>query len=141
MAAIGAHRETDGFLPVDAVARAMSEQPAVSSVKPRASPWPIPLVLGLVAAELGIVFGGPFLPVAVAGLLLFGGSVAGILRESAYVTSLWRTALGAAAIYTVAGAVVVTQTSALLRGQALVGAGVVAVVAAVASYLVETGRL
>lgn len=119
----------------------MSEQHAAASVKPRASPWPIPLVLGLVTAEVGIVFGGTFLPVAVVGLLLFAGSVAGILRESAYVESIWASAFGIAAIYGVAGALVVTQTSALLRGQAMLGAAVVAAVAGFASYLYEQGYL
>lgn len=118
----------------------MSEQQTVTTAKPTASPWPIPLVLGLVTAELGIVFGGTFLPVAVFGLLLFGGSVAGILRESAYVTTLWRSALGIAIIYGAGGALVVSQTSALLRGQAMFGAAVVAAIAAAASYLYETGH-
>lgn len=119
----------------------MSEQHAVASTTPRASPWPIPLVLGLVAAELGIVFGGALLPVAVAGLLLFGGSVAGILRESGYVDSLWASALGLALLYGVGGVIVVTRTSALTRGQAMVGAALVAGIASAVAFLYETGRL
>jgi len=129
------------FYPFTTNTRPMSEQHAIASAKPRASPWPIPLVLGLVTAELGIVFGGAFLPVAVIGLLLFGGSVAGILRESAYVESIWASALGLAIIYGVGGGLVVTQTSALLRGQAMLGAALVAVIASLAAYLYETGRL
>lgn len=119
----------------------MSEQPAVSTVKPRASVWPIPLVLGLVTAELGIVFGGAFLPVAVVGLLLFGGSVAGILHESRYVTRIWRSALGVTASYALAGALVATQTTAALRGEALLGAAAVAAAATFATYLYESGYL
>lgn len=119
----------------------MTEEHAVSSAKPRASPWPIPLVLGLVTAELGIVFGGPWLPVAVFGLLLFGGSVAGILRESSYVEAIWRSALVVTILYAVGGALVVTLTSALLRGQALLGAALVAAIATLAAFLYETDRL
>lgn len=119
----------------------MSEQHAATSVKPRASPWPIPLVLGLVTAELGIVFGGAFLPVAVVGLLVFAGSVAGILRESTYVESIWASALGIAVVYGVGGALVATQTSALLRGQAMLGAALVAGLAGLVSYVHERGYL
>jgi hypothetical protein len=42
------------------------------------------VALGFVVSEVGVVLG--LFPVAVAGLLLFGGTVAGILTESGYVT-------------------------------------------------------
>lgn len=119
----------------------MTEERAVPSAEPRASPWPLPLVLGLVTAEIGIVFGGPWLPVAVFGLLLFGGSIAGILRESGYVESRWRSTLAITLLYAIGGGLVVTQTNALLRGQAMLGAALVAAVATLAVYLYETGRL
>lgn len=119
----------------------MTEEHAAQSAKPRASPWPIPLVLGLVTAELGIVFGGPWLPVAVFGLLLFGASVAGILRESAYVDSLWVSGLILTALYAIGGGLIVTLTDALLRGQAMLGAALVGAVASTAVYLRQSERL
>ena len=118
----------------------MTEEQAVQTANPRASPWPIPLVLGLVTAELGIVFGGSWLPVAVFGLLLFGISVAGILRESAYVESLWMSGLLLTVLYATFGGLVVTLTDALLRGQAMLGAALVGAVATIAVYLHQTER-
>lgn len=119
----------------------MTEEHAVASAEPRASPWPLPLVFGLVTAEIGIVFGGPWLPVAVFGLLLFGGSIAGILRESGYVESRWLSTLAITLLYALGGGLVVTQTHALLRGQAMLGAAFVAAIATFAIYLYDTGRL
>ncbi len=119
----------------------MTEEQAVQSANPRASPWPIPLVLGLVTAELGIVFGGPWLPVAVFGLLLLGVSVAGILRETAYVESLWVSGLLLTALYATGGGLVVTLTDALLRGQAMLGAALVGAIATTAAYLHQTERI
>lgn len=118
----------------------MSEEHAAQSAKPGASPWPLPLVLGLVTAELGIVFGGPWLPVAVFGLLLFGVSVAGILRESAYVDSLWLSGLLLTALYAIGGGLMVLLTDAFLRGQALLGAALVGAIATAAAYLHQTKR-
>lgn len=118
----------------------MSEEHAAQSAKPRASPWPIPLVLGLVTAELGIVFGGTWLPVAVFGLLLFGVSVAGILRESAYVDAIWKSGFILTAIYATGGGLIVTLTDALLRGQALLGAALVGALASLVVYLHEFRR-
>lgn len=118
----------------------MNEEHAARSAKPRASPWPIPLVLGLVTAELGIVFGGVWLPVAVFGLLLFGVSVAGILRESAYVEPLWMSGLLLTALYVIGGGLVVALTDSLLRGQAMLGAALVGAATTTAAYLHQTKR-
>ena len=49
----------------------------------KASPWPLFVALGIVLSEVGVILG--LFPVTVGGLLLFGGTVAGILRESGYV--------------------------------------------------------
>lgn len=118
----------------------MNEEHAARSAKPRASPWPIPLVLGLVTAELGIVFGGVWLPVAVFGLLLFGVSVAGILHESAYVDTRWVSGLIITALYAIGGGLIVTLTNATLRGQALLGAALVGAIATIAVFLHQTQR-
>lgn len=63
-------------------------QPGLSDQYRKASPWPMLIALGFVISELGIVLG--LFPVAVGGLLLFGGTVSGILSESGYVEQTWR---------------------------------------------------
>ncbi|MEF8826310.1 MAG: cox cluster protein [Halapricum sp.] len=67
----------------------MSERAGVSERYPTASPWPLFVALGFALSEIGLFLG--LFPVAVGGVLLLGGSVAGILTESAYVAHLWRT--------------------------------------------------
>ncbi len=64
----------------------------------KTSPWPIVIVLGLVLSELGILFG--LYPLAVGGLIMFVGSVSGIVYEAGYVVSPWRliSGLGAALV-------------------------------------------
>jgi hypothetical protein len=62
-------------------------EPGLSDQYRKASPWPVFIALGFVISEIGVVLG--FFPVTVGGLLLFGGTVAGILSESGYVTRPW----------------------------------------------------
>jgi hypothetical protein len=106
----------------------------------RASPWPIPLVVGLVVAELGIVFDG-LLPVAVGGMLLFAASVVGITRESGFAATLWRPALAVAVLFAAVGAALYAGTAAATRGLTMVGTGVLVAAASVAAFLYETERL
>lgn len=61
--------------------------PGLSDQYRKASPWPMLVAFGFVISELGVLLG--IFPVAVGGLLLFGGTVAGILNESEYVTRAW----------------------------------------------------
>jgi len=70
----------------------MEEQPGLSDQYRTASPWPVFVALGLVLSEIGVFIG--LFPVAVFGLILFGGSIAGILTESGYVTRPWPTLVG-----------------------------------------------
>ncbi|CCQ37562.1 uncharacterized protein Nmlp_3435 [Natronomonas moolapensis 8.8.11] len=72
----------------------------------KTSPWPIVVVLGVVFSELGILFN--VLPVAVAGLVVFVGSVSGIVHEAGYVVSPWRLLVGLGAALAVLGGVVVS---------------------------------
>lgn len=58
-------------------------EPGLSDQYRKASPWPLFVALGVVLSEVGVVLG--LFPVTVGGLLLFGGTVAGILKESGYV--------------------------------------------------------
>jgi len=70
----------------------MEEQPGLSDQYRTASPWPVFVALGLALSEIGVFIG--LFPVAVFGLILFGGSIAGILTESGYVQRPWPTLVG-----------------------------------------------
>lgn len=80
----------------------MVEEPGLSDQYPTASPWPVFVALGLVLSEIGVFIG--LFPVAVFGLILFGGSVAGILTESGYAERPWPTLLGVGVALTVLAA-------------------------------------
>lgn len=65
----------------------MEGEPGLSDQYRKASPWPLFIAVGLAIAEVGV-----FLDVvsfAVGGLLLFIGSVAGILSEAGYLSTPW----------------------------------------------------
>ncbi|SDF85584.1 DUF7541 family protein [Halorientalis regularis] len=83
----------------------MEEEPGLSDQYRKASPWPMFVALGFVLSEVGIIVG--IFSIAVGGLLLFGGSVAGILKESAYVETLWGSLLTFGGVLAVIGVGVV----------------------------------
>jgi hypothetical protein len=97
----------------------MSE-PGLSDTYSRASPWPLLVALGFVTSELGVVFG--FRPVTVGGLLLFIGSVAGILTETQHVTRPLRTIAVLGGLAAAAGLLLVRYEVAF-RGISLLLAG------------------
>ena len=72
----------------------------------RTSPWPVVVVVGIVLSEVGILFN--LYPVSVTGLLVFTGSVAGIVHDAGYVTSPWRLLVGLGVAFLAVGAVVVS---------------------------------
>ncbi|MFB6182991.1 MAG: cox cluster protein [Haloarculaceae archaeon] len=131
----------------------MDEQPGLSERYRTASPWPLFVAVGLALSEVGIFLGS--FPVAVGGLLLFGASVSGILRESGYVSRPWRTFAAIGVVLAILGGIVVlTQanlatlsirhlvanpsgTGAVGRGLAIVVAGVMMILAGVAAVLAE----
>jgi hypothetical protein len=80
----------------------MEEQPGLSDQYRTESPWPVFVALGLALSEIGVFIG--LFPVAVFGLILFGGSIAGILTESGYVERPWPTLLGVGAVLAVLAA-------------------------------------
>jgi len=121
----------------------MEEQPGLSDQYRTASPWPLLVALGFTLSEVGVFLG--VFPVAVGGILLLGGSVAGILAESGYATRPWR-ALGYLGVgFAVLGLIVVASqvslgdlavmdtiadpSGAVGRGLAVVVAGVMLVAA------------
>lgn len=135
----------------------MDEQPGVSDEYRLSSPWPLFVALGLALSEVGIVMN--LLPISVGGLVLFVGSVAGIVQDAGYVSRPWGLLGGLGSVLVLLGAVlVVTQVplsvSALLdslaavtspeananvqRGLSVVVAGLFALVGSVAGR--ATGR-
>jgi len=116
----------------------------------KSSPWPLFVAIGLAISEVGVVMA--LLPVTVGGLLLFVGSVAGILTETEYVDSPWPLLAGFAAVLVVLGAAIYLYTGAPLsvdtvldtlavgrtvayRGLAIAVAGIVTVAVAVAGWV------
>lgn len=100
----------------------MDENAGVSDQYSMASPWPLFVALGVPIAELGILFG--LFPLAVGGLVLFSGSVAGLLDEAGYVRSPWL-ALGVLAVVLLAlgAGLAFTSLGLVTRGYAVIVAG------------------
>lgn len=124
----------------------MEEQPGLSEQYMQSSPWPVFVALGIVLTEFGVFFGGMFIPVGVGGILLLEGSVVGILRESGYASTLWKTALGIGALFTLAGGALLafsmqsSQFDLYTRGLAVVIGGVVALLGSFGIYAWEFGN-
>lgn len=94
----------------------MDEQPGLSDQYRRASPWPVFIALGLPIAEVGVLFG--LVPVAVGGLLLFVGSIAGIVQESGYVERPWNLLAGLGGVLCVlGGALALSQLGTISAGE------------------------
>lgn len=72
------------------------------------SPWPPLVAFGFVVSELGVLFG--IIPVVVGGLLLFGGSCAGILHETDYVRTVWLPLKGLGVLFVIAGGILWVST-------------------------------
>lgn len=103
----------------------MEEQPGLSDQYRKSSPWPLFIAIGLPIFEVGIVF--PLMPLSVGGLLLFVGSVVGLLRESGHVTDPWRALAAAGVASLLVGALIVAGTGGTVesRGVAIaIGGGV-----------------
>ncbi len=125
------------------------EEPGLSDQYSRASPWPLFVALGLTLSEVGVFIN--IFPVAVFGLLLFGGSVAGILTESGYVDRPSPTLVALGALLGVVGVAVVLwqvplaevslavfgENGILSRALAVIAAGVIMAVAGVVASVME----
>lgn len=133
----------------------MDEADADAASEPaKASAWPLFVALGLAVSEVGVFMNGLY-PVAVAGLLLFAVSVAGILHESGYVERPWRTTAVLGAAFVVGGAAVVLSQvgpsvdalagavdagdGVVFRGFAIAAAGLVAGLAGLAGDAADYG--
>ncbi|MGM0606376.1 MAG: DUF7541 family protein [Halobacteriota archaeon] len=116
----------------------MDETPGLSDQYRKASPWPIFIAFGLVISELGLVF--DVFPIAVGGLVLFCGSITGILLESDYADAPW-TPLGTMTVLLVLfGAALLlvdprTAVSLQLRAYAVFASAIITAAAAIAGTL------
>ncbi|MFB6087039.1 MAG: cox cluster protein [Haloarculaceae archaeon] len=111
----------------------MAENSGATVGYARASPWPVFVAGGLAVSELGLLFGS--FVVAVGGLLVFGGSVAGMVEEAGYARSAWRAAVAFAVVLLAVGAVLLAVTTYGTRGQAVALAGGLLAVGGVAGEL------
>ncbi len=113
--------------------RATAERPDA------AKPWPVLVAVGLTGSEVGIVVG--LLPVAVAGLVVFAASVAGILADADYVERPLALAVEFGVVFVVVGGGLAAHGTGTFtigpleplsgltsRGIALVLAGIVTIV-------------
>lgn len=101
----------------------------VAGPERRASPWPLLVAAGLAVSEVGVLFGVP--AVAVAGLVVFVGSVAGVLAEAGYAASPWRPAAVLGGVLLAAGAALLVAAGGVtVRGASVATAGAVALAAA-----------
>jgi hypothetical protein len=117
----------------------MDDQPGLSDQYRMASPWPIFVALGIPLAELGILF--DVFVVAVGGLLLFCGSVTGLLREAGYAKTAWRPlAVFAILLFAVGGVLVFTDVNLVTRGYAIITAGALLAAAGIGGELLVPKR-
>lgn len=125
----------------------MDDQPGLSDQYRMSSPWPLIVVLGLLFSELGLLFN--VFPVAVGGLLLFVGAIAGIVLESGYADRPWNLLAGLGIALCVLGALVtVTQldsvtldaiTTVVGQPNGIVGRGVELLIAGIVSVVIGAG--
>ncbi|WP_302080303.1 DUF7541 family protein [Salinibaculum rarum] len=126
-------------------------QPGLSDQYRKASPWPMLVAFGFVISEVGVVLG--LFPITVGGLLLFGGTVSGILSESGYAAQTWRSLVAFGVVLLAFGALTVglnisvgalslealldTARPFVYRGSAITAAGLILVAVGVTLHLVE----
>jgi hypothetical protein len=112
----------------------MDDQPGLSDQYRMASPWPIFVALGIPLAEIGILF--DVFVVAVAGLLLFCGSLTGLIREAGYAETAWRPLVVLAVpLIALGAALAFTDVNLVTRGYAIITAGGLLAVAGVSGEL------
>lgn len=73
----------------------------------KVSAWPVFVAGGLAVGEVGVVL--TLYPLAVAGLLLFAGSVAGIIQEAGYVDRPWGLLAGVGVVLFALGALLIAS--------------------------------
>jgi len=117
----------------------------------RASAWPPFVAIGLAISEVGVIMN--LVPVSIGGILLFGGSLAGILVDASITESPWPS-LGAIGVvfgalggvmwasqlqqYTLSRLLAVANTNTIaMRGEAIVVAGALLVIGAILGIVLK----
>lgn len=122
----------------------MDEDPGLSEGYHMASPWPVFIAVGLAISEVGILF--DLFVVAVGGLMLLCGSIAGMATEAGYAKTPWRAlgvcavallGLGGALLYAAGAAPPAVEIGQ--RGQAVLATAAVLLVGAVGGELLDDG--
>jgi hypothetical protein len=117
----------------------MDDAPGLSDQYRMASPWPMFVALGIPISEIGILF--DLFPIAVGGLILFSGSVAGMTREAGYAKTPWRPlAVIGVGLLALGGAFLFTALDLQTRGLAIVTSGVLLLFGAVVGHLFVQNR-
>jgi hypothetical protein len=108
----------------------------------RASPWPPFVAIGFALSEVGVILG--LRPVSIAGLLLFVGSVAGILTEAGYIAGPAKATGVQGFVLVGIGILLITanQTGTTIRGQSIAIAGILCLAGALlwAGYVGKNTR-
>jgi len=86
----------------------------------KSSAWPPFVALGVAAAEVGVLVG--FVPLAVAGVLLFGGGCAGIATEAGLAERPWPPLASVGVVVGAGGALVWGLRASALAPDALLAA-------------------
>lgn len=105
--------------------------------EPTRTPWPILLAFGIAVAELGVFLG--YGVVAVPGVVLFGGSLAGGLAEAGYARSRPHALAISGAALALLGGVTVLATHLTLRGLSILAGGLLLSALAVVDVRRGTG--
>lgn len=130
----------------------MSGGPTAVDDGRRTSPWPVFVALGFAVAELGVFFG--VVPLAVGGIVVFGGSCSGQLAEVGHRSSLSRSLIPVGGVFVIIGvglwfagvtdfttATVLTSPrvdGVALRGVAVLTGGLVLVAAGAGTHVWST---
>lgn len=85
------------------------------------TPWPLLLAFGIAVAELGVFLG--YAVIAVPGVVLFGGSLAGALAEAGYVSARPKALAFSGAALSLLGGGTVLATTLTLRGLSILVGG------------------
>ena len=102
----------------------MSNESNTSSSPVRTSPWPPFVAISFALSEVGVLLN--LRPVSVGGLLLFVGSITGMVTESKYRSrSTLAAGLQGIALVGIGSVLIIqNQTGTTIRGQSIVIAGV-----------------
>lgn len=117
----------------------MDGGPETAAVGRRTSLWPVFVATGFVTAEIGVFFA--IIPLAVSGVVLFGGSCAGLVHEVGYGSSTTQVLARVGGVFVVLGAVVWIARLSTITVQAFLAAPAVDAIALRGTAVATAGLL